>query len=35
MRSVEATPSAASVFLHLIMMTSQTGYHCVCAAADR
>src|SRR5450756_2500398 len=42
MRSVEATPSeaipsaaipsVASVFLHLIMMTSQTGYHCVCAA---
>src|SRR5450756_562342 len=35
MKSSEATPSVAipsvaSVFLHLIMMTSQTGYHCVC-----
>src|SRR5665811_1107878 len=28
MRSSVAIPSAASVFLHLIMMTSQTGYHC-------
>src|ERR1035437_4173113 len=35
MRSSVAIPSAASVFLRLIMMTSQTGYYCVCAAADR
>jgi hypothetical protein len=40
MRSGETTPSVAipsvaSVFLHLIMMTSQTVYHCVRAAADR